>query len=79
MIDIGKAIEELRRRKELVESAISQIEQLLHAGASEPPKPRQGRKSMGEEERKEVSVRMKAYWENRRKHAAEDGAAPPKQ
>jgi hypothetical protein len=66
MIDLVKVLEQLRSRKELVERAIAQLEEL----ARDHPRSRRGRKSMGEAERLEVSSRMKSYWESRRKRAA---------
>lgn len=69
MVDLETAIQELRRRKELVERAIAQLEGLLQRTEEEHPRSRRGRKSMGEAERLEVSSRMKTYWETRRKAA----------
>jgi len=63
-MDLYKAIGELRARKAQVERAIAQMEELL-SGANRPK--RRGRKSMSEQERAEVSRRMKNYWANRAK------------
>jgi len=63
-MDLYKAIGELRARKAQVERAIAQMEELL-SGADHPK--RRGRKSMSEQERAEVSRRMKNYWANRAK------------
>ena len=70
MIDLEKAIQQLRERKQLVERAIAQLEELVNRPESGDPEIRRGRKSMGEAERREVSSRMKSYWEARRKQAA---------
>jgi len=63
-MDLYKAIGELRARKAQVERAIAQMEELL-SGTDRPE--RSGRKSMSEQERAEVSRRMKNYWANRAK------------
>ena len=64
------------RPKEKLEQAIADLEDMQRAKSiSLPPSlsggKRPGRKSMGAEERKAVSRRMKNYWANRRK--AEQG------
>ena len=71
-MDLYKAIQDLYAEKEKLERVIASLEDLqLAAGGDIPPslksgKPR-GRKSMGAEERQEVSARMKKYWASRRK------------
>ena len=70
MIDLEKLIQELRHKKELVERAIAQLEELAAESSAGSYRDRRGRKSMGEAERRQVSVRMKSYWERRRKDAA---------
>ena len=67
MIDLDKALEQLRSRKELVDCAIAQLEGLLHPDGTNGRQNRRGRKSMGEAERRQVSSRMRSYWESRRK------------
>jgi len=64
-MDIAKIIQNLRKELARVEEALA----LLEGQASRTRNPR-GRKSMGEEERQQVSARMKAYWERRRAKAA---------
>ncbi|HEY1242078.1 MAG TPA: hypothetical protein VGF16_16055 [Bryobacteraceae bacterium] len=53
--------------KARVEDSIAALEALdsTHA-SSRPAAGRRGRKSMGTDERKQVSERMKKYWESRR-------------
>lgn len=67
MVNLEKVIQELRSRKELIERAIAQMEELLPRSHGDAPRSRRGRKSMGEAERLRVSARMRSYWETRRK------------
>ena len=62
---IQTAIQLLRKEHQLISGVIHQLEALQNT----PPEPKstRGRKSMGMEERKEVSVRMSRYWAIRRK------------
>lgn len=48
-----------------IDKAIAALEVLVESGP--PAKSTRGRKSMGREERAEVSRRMKSYWAERRK------------
>jgi hypothetical protein len=71
-MDLYKAIEDLYAEKEKLERVIASLEDLQRAaGGGIPPAPgsgkRRGRKSMGSDERMEVSERMKKYWAGRRK------------
>ena len=68
-MDLYKTIGELRARRDQLERAITQLEELHsgYAGATPPTPRRRGRKSMGAKERAEVSRRMKNYWANRAK------------
>ena len=75
-MDLYKAIQDLYAEKEKLERVIASLEDLQRAaGGGIPPAPssgkRRGRKSMGSEERQEVSERMKKYWAGRRQ-AGED-------
>jgi hypothetical protein len=77
-MDLYKAIQELYAEKEKLERVIASLEELQRrAGVlpDEPPKAvkRRGRKSMGSKERKEVSERMKKYWDSRRKRRESTG------
>jgi hypothetical protein len=70
-MDLYKAIQDLYAEKEKLERVIASLEELQRAaGGGIPPAPgsgkRRGRKSMGAEERQEVSERMKRYWARRR-------------
>jgi hypothetical protein len=67
-MDLSKTIAELLDEKERLERVIAALEELASSMAGVPgPWPnRAGRKSMGAEERLEVSARMKKYWARRR-------------
>lgn len=70
-MDLYKAIQDLYAEKEKLERVIASLEELQRAaGGGIPPTPgsgkRRGRKSMGPDERQEVSERMKRYWARRR-------------
>ena len=71
-MDLFKAIEELYAEKNRLERVIASLEELQKsagATAAAPKSPkRRGRKSMNSKERREVSERMKKYWETRRQH-----------
>jgi hypothetical protein len=79
-MDLYKAINELLEEKQRLDEVIARMEMLVSAraharsGATGPiavPSPRKrGRKGMSEEERAEVSRRMKEYWAKRRKSPA---------
>ena len=63
---VNKLIAELNAAIEKLKRMVGRLEQL--GGISETTTPeRRGRKSMGAEERQEVSERMKKYWANRRR------------
>ena len=61
---------ELQSRKTKLEEIIAELEG-LQATDGFPRAARRGRKSMGAEEREEVSRRMTRYWANQRKLKAE--------
>lgn len=71
-MDLYKAIRELYAEKKRLEDAIASLEELLEAKAATDTlnlhglRKRRGRKSMGPEERRVVSERMKKYWAARR-------------
>jgi hypothetical protein len=74
LIDLYKTIQDLYAEKEKLQRVIASLVDLQSgAGAEIPLMPksgkRRGRKSMSEEERQMVSVRMKKYWSVRR-HSA---------
>ncbi|HME06702.1 MAG TPA: hypothetical protein VKG25_06610 [Bryobacteraceae bacterium] len=70
-MDIQKALNELYEEKKRLDWTISTLEARLKK-VSSVSRSRRGRKSMGGEERLEVSKRMSAYWAGRR--AAKRGA-----
>ncbi len=70
-MDLYRAIRELYEEKKRIEEAIASLEQLLASKSAVGVfnsllKKRRGRKSMGPEERRMVSERMKKYWAQRR-------------
>ena len=70
-MDLGEAIRQLALEKERIERAIAELEELKKTGGAAGGglvKKRRGRKSMGLEERRQVSKRMSKYWANRRQH-----------
>ena len=72
-VDVKELIRELYTQKERLVRAIALLEELAVYRQGVPlagePSERRGRKSMGAEERREVSQRMKKYWAARRKAA----------
>jgi len=72
-----KALQELYAQKQKLERVIASLEELRLSGRAIPSletgSKRRGRKTMGIEERQEVSKRMKRYWASRRKRRAEAG------
>jgi hypothetical protein len=69
-MDLMKMIQSLYRERELIERAIAGLGELRSISQDLPASlsgKRRGRKSMGAEERKQVSARMKKYWAMRRK------------
>ncbi len=74
-MDLYKTIQELYAEREKLERVIASLEELQKtgdplAGLTQSVK-RRGRKSMGPKERREVSERMKKYWEKRRTSAGQ--------
>ncbi|HYW48432.1 MAG TPA: hypothetical protein VE959_36550 [Bryobacteraceae bacterium] len=68
---LSSLIMSLKKDRETIERAIALMEELLPAGDVEifhpaEVKGRRGRRSMGAEERKQVSERMKRYWRKQR-------------
>ena len=70
-----KALKELYAQKQKLEHVIASLEELRLTGSSVRPQSvaskRRGRKTMGLEERQEVSRRMKKYWASRRKRSSQ--------
>ncbi len=69
-MDLHKVILDLYAEKEKLERVIASLEELQRSAGPVPGLPKaassRGRKFMGSTERKEVSERMKKYWETRR-------------
>lgn len=65
-MDLNRMIVDLRVELHRVETAIAQLEALNGNGNIPLLRRRRGRKSMGPEERHEVSERMKRYWASQR-------------
>jgi hypothetical protein len=80
-MDLYKTIQDLYAEKEKLERVIASLEELQQTTGSVPLPPsvgkRRGRKSMGANERQEVSERMKRYWANRRKRQHEQSKRHP--
>lgn len=64
-MNIREHILALRREVAQIDTVIAALERL--ATTEFPGRSNRGRKSMGAEERKEVSARMKRYWASRKK------------
>lgn len=76
-MDFYAVLAELAAERKRVDTLIRTLEALQNGYAPPEqvaPKGRRGRKSMGAEERLEVSLRMQRYWEARRK--AKHNVAP---
>jgi hypothetical protein len=69
-MDLSKTIQDLYAEKDKLERVIASLEELQRAADANSHvtnrSKRRGRKSMGSEERQEVSERMKKYWAGRR-------------
>ena len=69
-MDLSKTIQDLYAEKEKLEHVIASLEELQRAADANSHvmsrSSRRGRKSMGSQERQEVSARMKKYWASRR-------------
>ena len=69
-MDLLKILQDLYSEKDKLERVIASLEELQRAASATPLVPgrntRRGRKSMGAQERREVSDRMKKYWAGRR-------------
>jgi hypothetical protein len=64
-MDLHRVIRNLHEELKKLNQVIAALEEFQRTGNLPAPK-RRGRKSMGAEERKMVSRRMKLYWEQRR-------------
>ena len=67
-MNIHQAIKELLAEKERLDRAIAHLEGMQkQRGDAAPAQKRRGRKTMDAQARRQVSERMKRYWEARRK------------
>jgi hypothetical protein len=66
-MDFDQALRVLYAEKKKIERVIASLEELEGITATTAVSRRRGRKSMDEEERREVSARMKRFWAERRK------------
>ncbi len=75
-MDLKALIDELNARKAVLENAIGSLKEIQQSlsGGPQTSEAKRGRKSMDEEERREVSERMKRYWASRR--MAPDSGTP---
>jgi hypothetical protein len=66
-MDLDQVLSFLYAEKEKLDRVIVSLEKLqaIHSDSAAPQ--RRGRKSMGQEERRVVSARMKRFWAERRK------------
>jgi hypothetical protein len=72
-LDLKSVLKDLYAQRERLERVITSLESLQDGsvtGLLIPKKSNRGRKSMGPEERREVSERMRRYWAARRKKKA---------
>jgi hypothetical protein len=68
-VDLESILRDLRSQRDTLAAAIAKLESLSTPEGLIAPftRSRRGRKSMGAEERREVSARIKRYWAKRRK------------
>jgi hypothetical protein len=66
-MDYDQILSFLYAEKEKLNRAIASLEEFQAITSNTAPPQRSGRKSMGQEERREVSARMKRCWAERRK------------
>ena len=67
-MDIHRIIQELHEERERLDRVIKSIESFAGDEQEAPaPTKRRGRRTMSQEERRQVSQRMRKYWESRRK------------
>lgn len=69
MLNLDAALGQLYAEKARLDAAIEQLSLLQAAPDIPPPPGKRGRKSMGMEERQEVSRRMRDYWTQQRRIA----------
>lgn len=64
-MDLHRVIKNLHEELKKLNQVIAALEEFQRTGNLPAPK-RRGRKSMGADERQQVSERMKLYWKKRR-------------
>ena len=64
-MDLHRVIRNLHEELKKLNEVIAALEEFERTGTLPAPK-RRGRKSMGQDERQQVSERMKLYWQQRR-------------
>src|SRR4051812_14616593 len=66
-MNIDQHIKALVKERDELTKIIDALQQARDSGGQQPPRipGRRGRKNMGEEERREVSARMRRYWADR--------------
>jgi hypothetical protein len=75
-VDLYRTIRDLLEERKRLDALIARLEGVRAAelrNQASPPANRRGRKAMTQEQRREVSERMKRYWEERR----QAGRNPP--
>jgi hypothetical protein len=65
-MDVDKLIADLNAEIEKIKGTIACLEELRGSSSAATNGSRRGRKSMGAQERQQVSARMKRYWASRR-------------
>jgi hypothetical protein len=70
LMDIYRAIEELKAEKRRLDRAIAALKQ----GADSDP-PRRRRRAWNADARRAAAARMKKYWEHRKQQSERDGAS----
>jgi hypothetical protein len=68
-MDLYRTIHDLLEERKRLDSMIARLERMQAAGSPAAPPKRRGRRAMNEDQRREVSERMKRYWEQRRQAA----------
>ena len=77
-MNIHQAIKELLAEKERLDRAIAHLEGMQkQRGDGAPAQKRRGRKTMDAQARREVSERMKRYWEARRRNGPSNSGTAP--
>jgi hypothetical protein len=65
-VDLYRTIRDLLEERKKLDVMIARLERLRDVQSERPLAKRRGRKTMTEDQRREVSERMKRYWEQKR-------------